>query len=69
MTVQGTDFSHTKSRVSIPNWEAWEITSVMKLTTLSHGTWLWHFWSVTIPTKDYGYAECEYCLLFQPLSH
>jgi hypothetical protein len=24
---------------------------------------------VTTATKDYGYAECEYCLLFQPLSH
>jgi hypothetical protein len=30
-------------------------------------TWLWHLWSMTVPNKDYGYAECEYCLLFQPL--
>jgi hypothetical protein len=26
-------------------------------------------WSMTVLSKDYGYAECEYCLLFQPLPH
>jgi hypothetical protein len=41
--------------------EAREVTSALKLTTLSHGTWLWHTVKyVTTTSKDYGYVECEY---------
>jgi hypothetical protein len=39
MTVQGNGFSYTNSRVSLTR-KYGEVTSIMKLITLSRGTWL-----------------------------
>jgi hypothetical protein len=44
----------------IPKWELQEMTSCMKATRVTWDMASVHIRYVMTPTKDYGYAECEY---------